>query len=93
MYGRISVRVLGAGGGPVDILSRTRLGTELGGGPDALLLAAAGSDEISDEDVAENPVLCTTPKIVGSPLANQKLLVEQQSLLVSLGQHQFPSPQ
>ena len=93
MYGGTAVRGVGAGGGPVDIVSRTRLGTELEGGPDTVVLAAAGSDKISDEAVAENPVLCTTPKIVGSPLANQKLLVEQQSLLVSLGQHQFPSPQ
>jgi len=92
VYGGTAVCGVGASGGPVDIVSRMRLGTE-SGGPDTVVLIAAGSDTISDEVVAENPVLCTTPKIVGSPLANQKLLVEQQSLLVSLGQHQFPSPQ
>jgi hypothetical protein len=93
VYGGTAVCAVGAGGGPVDIVSRMRLGTESEGGPDTVVLAVAGSDKISDEAVAENPVLWTTPKTVGSPLANQKLLVEQQSLLVSFGQHQFPFPQ
>ena len=93
MYGGTAVCGVGAGGRPVDIASRTRLGTKSEGGPDTVVLTVAESDEISDEAVAENPVFCTSPKIVGSPLANQKLLVEQQSLLVSLGQHQFPFPQ